>query len=119
MIGKNQMMALLAGFLLSALCWAQDGDKKQPENQPAEPANVSPLPTTYLYYRVNRYDVWQYYGVNRYGQFRPRVNMNPFGSYYLYSGEPYFYNPVRGTQVEPHWNGTYNRLPAFMPYCED
>jgi hypothetical protein len=40
--------------------------------------------------RVNRYDVWQFYDIARFGQFRPRVIYAPQGSsFYLYDGRPY------------------------------
>jgi hypothetical protein len=55
--------------------------------------------------RTNRYDVWQFYGVNRFGQFRPRVIYSPYGSYYLYSGEPF------------PW--VSNHPLEFMPYVSD
>jgi hypothetical protein len=39
--------------------------------------------------RINRYEVWQLYEVDRYGGFRPRVIYSPYGSYYLYDGRPF------------------------------
>jgi hypothetical protein len=39
--------------------------------------------------RINRYEVWQFYEVGRYGRFRPRVIYSPYGSFYLYDGQPY------------------------------
>jgi hypothetical protein len=57
------------------------------------------------YYRVNRYDVWQYYGVDRTGHFRARVIYSPYGPYYLYNGEPF------------PWASTHQR--EFMPYVAD
>src|SRR5262249_7440580 len=41
------------------------------------------------YDRASRYEVWQYYGVDRFGRFRPRVILSPYGAYYLYNGQPY------------------------------
>jgi hypothetical protein len=46
--------------------------------------------------RRNPYDVWQYYGVGHQGFFRPRVVYSPYGSYYLYNGQPYPWAPVHG-----------------------
>ncbi len=41
--------------------------------------------------RPNRYEVWQYYGVDRYGRFRRLVIAAPQGAYYLLDGQPYLY----------------------------
>jgi hypothetical protein len=49
-----------------------------------EPAK---LPASY--HRTSRYDVWQFYGVDRSGRFRPRVILSPHGAYYLYNGQPF------------------------------
>src|SRR5262249_9868097 len=47
------------------------------------------FPPRLPYERINRYEVWQYYAVDRQGRFRPRVIYGPHGSYYLYNGAPY------------------------------
>jgi hypothetical protein len=39
--------------------------------------------------RTNRYAVWQYYGVDRFGRFRPVVVNTSYGGYYLINGECY------------------------------
>ncbi len=58
------------------------------------------------FYRPSRWDVWQYYAVDRTGHFRPRVALTPEGStYYLYNGKPYNLLPV-----QPRW---------MMPYILD
>jgi hypothetical protein len=57
------------------------------------------------YFRTSRYDVWQYYAVDRFGHFRPRVIYSPYGSFYLYNGEPY------------PW--VSNHPLEFMPYVSD
>jgi hypothetical protein len=56
-------------------------------------------------YRVSRYAVWQYYGVNSAGRFVPRVIDGPLGAYYLYSGAPY------------PW--VSNHTGQYMPYASD
>jgi hypothetical protein len=50
-------------------------------------------------------DVWQYYGVDSAGRFRPRVILSPFGGYYAVNGAPY------------PWTTTQPRL--YMPYILD
>jgi hypothetical protein len=39
--------------------------------------------------RINRYEVWQFYEVGRFGQFRPRVIYSAYGTFYLYDGRPF------------------------------
>jgi hypothetical protein len=73
------------------------------------PPRVVETPPTYFfsqpYYRRSAYEVWQYYGVDRTGYFRPRVIYSPYGSYYLYNGAPF------------PWTTTHQR--EFMPYVVD
>lgn len=70
--------------------------------------------------RENRWDVWQYYGVNRWGYWRPRVAYSPFGSYYVYNGQPYPFDQIHPNYWEMTVVGTPNRLPpVYMPYVED
>ncbi len=39
--------------------------------------------------RPDTREVWQYYGVNRFGRFVPRVVVTPGGTYFYRNGEPY------------------------------
>ena len=58
------------------------------------------------YCRRSRYEVWQYYGVDRAGYFRPRVILAPYdSSYFLYNGQAF------------PWVSTHQR--EFMPYVSD
>jgi hypothetical protein len=82
------------------------GDPLPPPREvaPEPPHPVTPIPIP-AYARTSRYEVWQYYGVDRQGRFRPRVIYSPYGPYYLYNGAPY---PFAAThQLE------------FMPYTVD
>jgi len=88
-----------------------DDEPRQPETLPI-PSKEGPeiiIPEDGPLYRAflqtSRYDVWQYYGVDRFGRFRPRVIYSPYGSYYLYNGEPY------------PWTTTHAL--DFMPYVVD
>ena len=55
--------------------------------------------------RINRYAVWQSYGVDHFGYFRPRVIYTPDGAFYYYNGRPF------------PW---LSALPLeFMPYAND
>jgi hypothetical protein len=51
------------------------------------------------FYRPSRLDVWQYYAVDRAGNFRPRVALRPEGSFYLLNGAPYYLLPIRERDV--------------------
>lgn len=52
-------------------------------------ARYSPPTPYYPYPRVSRYEVWQNYGVDRSGRFRPLVIFSPYGSYYRDNHEPF------------------------------
>lgn len=54
------------------------------------------------FYRASRYEVWQYYGVDRFGRFRPRVILSPHGAYYLYNGQPYPWVTTHEADFLPH-----------------
>ncbi len=54
-----------------------------------------------IYHRTSRYEIWQFYAVDRQGRFRPRVIYSPDGPYYLYNGKPYLYAPVRQLDFTP------------------
>ena len=56
-------------------------------------------------YRRSAYEVWQNYGVDRSGFFKPLVVYSPYGSYYRYNGAPF------------PWTTTHQR--EFMPYVVD
>jgi hypothetical protein len=47
------------------------------------------------YERVDRYERWQYFAVDRQGHWRPRVVYSPYGAFYLYNGAPYYATPIR------------------------
>jgi hypothetical protein len=57
------------------------------------------------YYRVSAYEVWQNLAVDGRGYFRARVIMTPYGAFYRYNGQPYFWTSTK--QFE------------FMPYAAD
>jgi hypothetical protein len=90
------MRVLLVPALMVVGCTARAADAQEPEPLPA-PAKAptaivlptSPVPLA-PYYRRSRYDVWQFYAVDRTGHFRPRVIYAPYGAaYYLETGQPF------------------------------
>ncbi|MBI3409404.1 MAG: hypothetical protein HY040_13770 [Planctomycetes bacterium] len=87
---------------------------QEPAKQP--PAEWAPAPRPIItqvlpYYIPNSLpipgtrEVWQYYGVDSTGRFRPLVVNSPLGAYYLYNGQPY------------PW--TTSRPGIYMPYAVD
>ncbi|MFL5244160.1 MAG: hypothetical protein ACJ8FY_18810 [Gemmataceae bacterium] len=82
-------------------------------------------------YRVSAYEVWQNYGVDRFGRFRPRVVYSPYGSYYYANGAPFPWVETHTRDFVPFignaanfaaslYQDTFLTDPqAFMPYCED
>jgi hypothetical protein len=109
--------------LSSNSSYAAEAPKKQePELIPAPkqfvppPPSVLPqpfvpqplMPPTIILPPMPRHgtmEVWQSYGVDSTGRFRPRVILSPSGSYYQYNNEPY------------PW--ITNRTRQFMPYALD
>lgn len=85
----------LAAVLLSGLGQAPEADKEQPLPPPRllprqQPESVV-VPVHPAYRRTSRYAIWEYYGVDRSGNFRPQVIWGPSGAYYLIDGQPYFW----------------------------
>jgi hypothetical protein len=83
------------------------GAKNEPERLPppkqALPESIVPADSLFSgYYRTSRYDVWQLYGVDRQGKFRPRVILSPSGAYYLYNGAPYPFWPMHQLDFMPY-----------------
>jgi hypothetical protein len=99
------MIRVMIGvFVLLALADVARADDPLPaprvvETQPSYIVGPS------FYARRSAYDVWQYYGVDRRGFFRPLVVYSPYGAYYLYDGAPF------------PWTTTHQR--EFMPYVVD
>src|SRR5262245_39505829 len=102
----------------AAAASAQEPAKQLQSDWPPapRPADWPPAPrsvTTHIlpYYIPNSLpmpgtrEVWQYYGVDSTGRFRPLVVNSPLGAYYLYNGQPY------------PW--TSSRTGIYMPYAVD
>jgi hypothetical protein len=111
---------LLTAFLLFG------AEARADEPAKADPAKAEPLPPprvvqpdpvpqlvvpfppphpVYHFPQVSRYEVWQNYGVDRRGYFRPLVIYSPSGPYYRYNHAPY------------PWASTHEF--EFMPYVVD
>jgi len=70
-----------------------------------QPNGEPPMAYPAVVVRRNPYEVWQYYGVDRYGFFRPLVVYSPYGPYYRYGGAAF------------PWAATHQL--DFMPYIVD
>jgi hypothetical protein len=110
-MGAVMRQLLAVGVLAVALAAAPRAKADEPLPPPrVMPGPGAPLPpaiymTHAPYYRTSAYEVWQYYGVNRAGQWRPRVAYLPHAAFYLQTGQPY------------PWAVTHNV--EFMPYARD
>jgi hypothetical protein len=68
------------------------------------PAVMAPPPMPVelmLFPRQNRYEQWQYYGVNRMGYRRPKVIYSAEGAYYYYNGAPFPWAVTHPEEVAP------------------
>jgi hypothetical protein len=70
---------------LSASLSAADEPLPAPTPLPPQPPYIIVQPLM----RTSRYAVWQNYGVDRQGIFRPRVLYTPDGAFYTIDGRPY------------------------------
>ena len=111
---RSARLLLTTAFLFLAASYSCAGPTEKPSKPEQLPAPKKAEAGRILeddpgfpeyYFRTSRYDVWQYYGVDRTGHFRPRVIYSPYGAYYLHNGEPY------------PWATTHQR--DFMPYVAD
>jgi len=98
-------MARLTGSVLAVLILAVVARA----DDPLPPPRVVEGPPVMTFggpiYRRSAYEVWQNYGVDRHGFFRPLVVYSPYGAYYRYNGAPF------------PWTTTHQR--EFMPYVVD
>lgn len=97
---------LLAGPVL-----ADDESLPAPRPVPVAPAPVSPALPPPGHYRVDRRAVWQYYQVDRFGQWRPLVVWGPYGAYYLSNGKPFPWATTNNREVLSNVVGTPYRAP--------
>jgi hypothetical protein len=90
-------------FLFAFAGRADEPKKAEPEKLPA-PKKVEPPSIVIIEPYMPRSDtreVWQHYGVNRFGRFVPRVIVIPDGAYYSRNLQPYPWVGNRPTAVLP------------------
>ncbi len=90
------MAALLIGLCVSLSGAGEPLPEPTPEPAPRPYVEIRPLS------RVNRYEIWQNYAVDRYGYFRPRVIYTPEGAFFYYDGRPYPYLITHPLNFMPH-----------------
>jgi hypothetical protein len=86
------------------------GDEPAPKPEPIPAPRVlqavpAPAKVIYVYPpdypEFGRRSVWQFYGVDRTGRFRPLVVQSPYGAYYRYDLSPYPWSATR----QGSWSG--------------
>ncbi|HZT80710.1 MAG TPA: hypothetical protein VFA26_10825 [Gemmataceae bacterium] len=104
MAGRVLRAVLAGGFLLLGGV-ALAGEPLPPLPPPPFPPLPYPphcSPYAGPYARKSAYEVWQYYGVDRHGRWRPRVAYSPYGSYYLGNGAPFPWTITRQWEFMPY-----------------
>jgi hypothetical protein len=89
-------LLLLMGLTLASTSLAADPPKE--ETLPAPKPFVIPGSGQL---RTNRYAVWQFYDVDRFGRFRPVVVSSPSGAYWLINGECFPWATVNYLEIMP------------------
>jgi hypothetical protein len=79
--------------------------------QPPSPLPVVGVPVGAAFAQPNPYDVWQVYGVDRTGRFRPVVGVVPGGAVRLLDGKPYYFMPTQQLDVVPVVADSLGSLP--------
>jgi hypothetical protein len=109
-------LCALAGLAVSMPAIANEDKKAADPAKPAVEEKAEPLPAPRpivpeltgpyilpnLPPMVGTREVWQYYAVDRSGRFVNRVILAPYGSYYLYNGQPYPWTTTRPTLHMPY-----------------
>src|SRR5947209_8212483 len=88
-------LALLASLGLLAVPLTTWAAEPPPELVPP------PIPAPMMFSQPNPYDVWQAYGVDRYGRFRPLVVLTPAGPFRVADGAYYPFMPTQQMNVIP------------------
>lgn len=86
-------LVLATCLLFHSSTWAEEPKEEKappPRLIEAPPAvNLFLPPPALIHSSHGTRAVWNNYAVDRYGRWRPRVILAPFGSYYYYNGQPY------------------------------
>ncbi len=96
---RGSLIRAALGAAAVVLAVSARADTVSTTAEPPKAASPAP-PGPFL--RASQYDVWQFYAVDRFGGFRPRVVYSPFGSYYLYNGRAYSWLTNNQRDVMPY-----------------
>ena len=102
---KFALSGWIALFAVSVVAAQDDAPKKKPAAEWVPVPQEMILPQTFVYPPAPPFgsrDIWQYYGVDSTGRWRPRVILAPEGAYDMRTGAPY------------PW--ITNRPNAFLPF---
>src|SRR5262249_51721621 len=105
-VTRLTLRTLLVGGGLFLFAAAAAAEPPPAEGLPP-PRPVAPGPPAVPYaamtvHRKSAYDVWQNYGVDHYGRFRPRVISTPYGAYYRSNGAPYPWTLTHQNEILPY-----------------
>lgn len=78
-------------------------------------AEPPPIPAPTVFSQPNPYDVWQAYGVDRYGRFRPLVVLTPAGPFRVSDGAYYPFMPTQQMNVIPTVTDSLGPVPPQPP----
>ena len=98
MTGRIGRLLLTSGALLLGSFAIAGEPLPAPRGYPVS----SPYSPAMPYYRRSAYAVWQYYGVDRTGHFRPLVVYSPYGAYYRYNGAPFPWTTTHPLEWMPY-----------------
>jgi hypothetical protein len=97
-------LLLACALFVAVASWARADEPQkssEPEKLPAPKVKVEPETIVVPFVpRSDTIDVWQHYGVNRFGRFVPRVIVYPEGAYYSRDLQPYPWPQNRPTAVQ-------------------
>ena len=88
---------------------ARGDEPKAPQANPVPVVEIAPRVTTVTVqpgspYRFGTREVWQNYGVDSMGRWRPVAYRSPFSTsyFYLYNGQEYYWPTVRPLDFMPY-----------------
>jgi hypothetical protein len=100
---RTLIRLLITASTLAVPAAARGADDLTPLTGPTLPMPAPvPVPSVPVsFYRPNRMDVWQNYGVDRHGRWVPRVILTGEGAFYM-NGRPYPPLSVQQLNVMPY-----------------
>lgn len=94
---RRVLWASLSAVMLTGRVVGAD----EPLTELKPPQVLMPVEIPAGYFRQSRMAVWDYYGVDRQGYFRPRVVWTPEAQFFLYNAAPYPMASVKPMSVIP------------------